>query len=494
VTCVLALDEGTTGSTALVVSHDGRVLGKGYREFTQHFPEPGWVEHDADEIWNVTVAAATEALERSGAQPVAVGITNQRETIVVWDRKTGTPLHRALVWQDRRTSARCRELTKDLGTEFLASRTGLVWDPYFSGTKIEWLLEHVSELREKARGGDAVFGTIDSWLTFRLTGGQSFVTDHTNASRTMLYNIKTLSWDSELLDVFGVPEHSLPEVRQSSEIVGTTDGAHFGLEIPVAGMAGDQQAALYGQGCWGMGEAKCTYGTGAFLLMNVGTSYTPPVGDGGGLLTTVACSANGAPAYAVEGSIFIAGAAVQWLRDGLKIITTARETEEMARSVTDPGGVYFVPAFVGLGAPHWESEARGTIVGLTRGSTRAHIVRAALEAMAFSTKDVADTMTGVSGVSLAALKADGGAAANDWLMQFQADVLDVRVARPGMVETTALGAAGLAGLAAGVWKNPSEFAESRTYEYFEPRENHTADYGEWRRAVDTALHWARGRH
>ena len=486
---VLALDEGTTGSTALVVSEDGRIVAKGYREFTQHFPEPGWVEHDAEEIWQVTVAAAKEALERTEGRVEAVGITNQRETIVAWDRKTGQPLHRALVWQDRRTTERTRELSRELGPEYVSTRTGLVWDPYFSATKIEWLLRNVPDLRERARNGDAVFGTIDAWLTYRLTNGATFTTDHTNASRTMLYNIGRRAWDEDLLDLFGVPAASLPALCASSQVVGTVDGAHFGVEAPVAGMAGDQQAALFGQACWTPGEAKCTYGTGAFLLMNVGADNQTSAGQHG-LLTTVACGATGEPVYALEGSVFIAGAAIQWLRDGLGLIERAAESEGVASGLADNGGVYFVPALVGLGAPHWEPEARGTVVGLTRGSTSAHMVRAALESMAFGTKDVADAMTGSSGVSLREMKVDGGAAANSWLVQFLADALGVTVARPDVVETTGFGAAGLAGLATGVWSSPESFASSRSYRRFEPSADRSPEYGQWRRAVETALYWA----
>ncbi len=489
-TSILALDQGTTGSTALVIAEDGRVLSRAYREFTQHFPAPGMVEHDAEEIWRVTLETAREVLQAAGEAPEAIGITNQRETIVVWDRETGTPLHRALVWQDRRTAPRCRELKAELGDAYVASRTGLVWDPYFSGTKIEWLLQEVPDLRVRAEAGDAVFGTIDSWLVWRLTSGQAFVTDHTNASRTLLYDIQQFDWSQELLDLFGVPRASLPEIRRSSETVGVTDPGLFGSEIPIAGIAGDQQAALFGQGCWGAGQAKCTYGTGAFLLMTAGADR-PAVPDDAGVLTTVACDAAGQPTYALEGSIFIAGAAIQWLRDGLGIIGDATDTEALAAGVADTGGVYFVPAFVGLGAPHWEAEARGTVVGITRGTERAHIVRAALEAMAYSTRDVLEMMTGVSGVRLEQLKADGGAAANDWLMQFQADTLGVRVARPDIVETTALGAAGLAGLAVGVWQSAEDFIANRTYRWFEPGESGDEGYAGWRRAVETSLYWAR---
>jgi glycerol kinase len=497
---VLSLDQGTTGSTALVIASDGRVLGRAYREFTQHFPVPGHVEHDAAEIWDVTLAVAQEAIEHAGETPAAIGITNQRETVVAWDRATGEPLHRALVWQDRRTAQRCRELRERLGDGWIAERTGLVWDPYFSGSKVEWLLQHsAAGERDPAQ---VALGTIDSWLVYRLTGGRSHVTEHTNASRTLLYNIHELAWDPELLELFGVAPESLPEIRHSSEVVGVTDRELFGAEIPIAGIAGDQQAALFGQGCWEPGQAKNTYGTGAFLLMVVGddpgeregvqgaTGNVQP--DRPAVLTTVACGREGEPIYALEGSIFIAGAAVQWLRDGLGIIASAAETAELAAGLEDTGGVYFVPALVGLGAPHWESDARGTIVGLTRGTSRAHLARAAIEAMAYSTREVAEAMAGASGVRLGELKADGGAAANDWLMQFQADVLGVPVARPDLVETTALGAAALAGLATGVWPDTAAFLASREYRWFEPKRSREAVYEEWQRAVRTALYWAGG--
>lgn len=487
---VLTLDQGTTGSTALVVGDDGRVRCRAYREFTQHFPSPGMVEHDADEIWEVTLAVARQALADAGEVPRAIGITNQRETVVVWDRASGRPIHRALVWQDRRTAARCRELDAELGREWIARRTGLVWDPYFSGTKLEWLLREVPDVRDAVQAGAAAVGTIDSWLAAKLTGGAAHVTDHTNASRTLLYNIERRGWDDELLDLFGVPRHALPEIRPSSGVVGVSDAALFDAEIPVAGMAGDQQAALFGQGCWAPGMAKCTYGTGAFLLMTIGDRL-PNELAGGGVLTTVACDAAGGPSYALEGSIFIAGAAVQWLRDGLGVIASADETERLAETVDDTGGVYFVPALVGLGAPHWEAEARGTIVGLTRGTGRAHLARAALEAMAYGTLDVAASMEDVSGVALEQLKADGGAAENGWLMRFLASVLGVRVGRPDVVETTALGAAGLAGLATGVWPDAEAFLGGRGYEWFEPEPWPGASAEGWRRAVDTALFWAR---
>jgi len=499
---VLSLDQGTTGSTALVIADDGQILGRAYREFTQYFPAPGHVEHDPLEIWEVTLAVARQAVAAAGETPAAIGITNQRETVVAWDRRTGGPLHRALVWQDRRTAPRCHALRAERGDRWLAERTGLVWDPYFSGSKIEWLLRHSpAGDREPA---EVAFGTIDSWLVYKLTAGRAHVTDHTNASRTLLYSIDAHAWDPELLELFGVSAESLPEVRSSSGIVAETDPGLFGAPIPIAGVAGDQQAALFGQGCWRPGEAKNTYGTGAFLLMVVGEERdgraTAGAGRGEGdpsgarpaVLTTVACGPNGEPTYALEGSVFIAGAAVQWLRDGLGLVAKAADTEAIAAGLEDTGGVYFVPALVGLGAPYWEPDARGTIVGLTRGTTRAHLVRAALEAMTYSTRDVVEAMARASGVPLSALRADGGAAANDWLMQFQADVLGVPVARPDVVETTAMGAAGLAGIATGVWRDASEFLAGRRYRRFEPGAGHDPEYQAWLRAVRTALYWARG--
>jgi len=488
---VLALDQGTTGSTALLVGDDGAVRGRGYREIRQHYPQPGWVEHDPEEIWEATVAAARAAL--GAERPAAVGITNQRETVVVWDRATGTPLHRALVWQDRRTAARCRELKAAHGVEDLARRTGLVWDPYFSATKIEWLLREVPDLRDRAERGEVVFGTVDSWLVFRLSGGAAVVTDHTNASRTLLYNLAHRAWDDELLQLFRIPRAALPTIVSSSGVCAETAAEPFGAGVPIAGIAGDQQAALFGQGCHTPGEAKNTYGTGAFLLMLVGDRVPDAHGR---VLTTMACDARGAPALAVEGAIFVAGAAIQWLRDGLGLLASAAEAEPLARSIEDTGGVTFVPALVGLGAPHWEAEARGTIVGLTRGTTRAHLVRAALEAMAYGTREVVEAMTGVTGVPLRSLRVDGGAAANDWLMAFQATVLGVPVLRPDVVESTALGAAGLAGLATGVWADAAALAGTRTYRTFrpDPAQGHAAaaGYHAWERAVQAALRWARG--
>lgn len=491
-THVLAIDQGTTGSTCIVVASDGSVVGRGYREITQHYPRPGWVEHDADEIVERTIAAAREAIAAAGVMPRAIGITNQRETVVVWDRATGTPVGRAIVWQDRRTAERCRELAP-FATEITA-RTGLVVDPYFSATKLEWLLRDAS-LRRRAAAGDLLAGTIDSWLVWRLTGGRVHATDPTNASRTLLYDIDRMAWSADLCELFGVPAAMLPAVRPSAGSFGETTADLFGQPIPIAGVAGDQQAALFGQGCWEAGAAKNTYGTGAFLLLNTGRER--PRG-GPGILTTVACARDGSPVYALEGAIFIAGAAVQWLRDGLGVIGTAAETEALARSVASNEGVYFVPALVGLGAPDWEPDARGTIVGLTRGTTRAHLARAALEAMAYATRDVLDAMrrsagTGLTGWHDLPLRVDGGAAANDWLLQFQADVLGAAVERPLNVETTALGAAGLAGLVTGVWTSPDAFLQSRTFTRFVPVDapRAAADHAGWRRAVRAALAWAR---
>jgi glycerol kinase len=488
---ILAIDQGTTGTTALVVSDAGEVLGRGYREFPQHFPRPGLVEHEPEEIWQSVLDAAHQAIAEAGETPEALGITNQRETVVAWERATGRAVHRALVWQDRRTAERCRQLEAEVGAQYLAERTGLIWDPYFSGTKIEWLLREVPELRRRAERGEVIFGTVESWLIHRLTGGLVFVTDHTNASRTLLYNLRTRTWDPELLELFGIPARALPLIQRSSGVLGHAEERHFGREMRIAGVAGDQQAALWGQGCWSPGQAKCTYGTGAFLLMLVGDAMAK-LGDRPRLVRTVACGPEGEPVLALEGSIFVAGAAVQWLRDGLGLIESAEETEALARNVPNSAGVYFVPALVGLGAPHWEAEARGTIVGLTRGTSRSHIVRAALEAMGYQVRDVVERVREETGVSLSELKVDGGAATNAWLMQFQADLLGVRVGRPDVVETTALGAAGLAGIGAGVWKSAGEFLQARHYQWFEPRRVEDAAYAGWRRAIKATLSWARG--
>ncbi len=482
-TYILALDQGTTGSTAIVVGADGRVVGRGYREFPQHFPQPGWVEHDPQDLLRTICEAAREAIAAAGVAPVAVGITNQRETVVVWDRETGVPLGNAIVWQDRRTAARCAALAPR--ADEIRARTGLVVDPYFSATKLEWIIAE----RARGRTDRLLAGTVDTWLIWSLTNGAVHATDPTNASRMMLYDITRHAWCPELCALFGVPPTMLPEVRPSSGVFGVVAAEHFGLALPILGVAGDQQAALFGQGCVRPGRAKNTYGTGAFLLLHTGEERPEP---GAGMLATVACGPRGEPAYAVEASIFIAGAAVQWLRDGLGIIGSAAETQALAESVSSNDGVYFVPALTGLGAPHWNAEARGTIVGLTRGSTRAHLARAALEAMAYGTADVLRAMRLGTHVTLDVLRVDGGATHNDWLMGYQADVLGVPVERPDSVEITALGAAALAGVAAGLWADADAFVAPRTYERFLPTASPHARDGMrgWERAVRAALTWA----
>lgn len=480
---VLAIDEGTTGITALMISDDGKIAGRGYREMTQYFPQPGWVEHDASEIYEKTLISAREAIDSARATPSAIGITNQRETVVVWDRKTGEPLSRAIVWQDRRTAARCAELADRAPR--ITALTGLPVDPYFSATKLELLLKGVS--------GDVCAGTMDSWLIWKLTGGAVHATDPTNASRTMLFDIGEKSWSDELCSIFNVPRKVLPEVRPSSGDFGTTKV--FGGDIPIRGVAGDQQSALFGQGCFEAGQGKNTYGTGAFLLLNTGDKRPAP---GRGILATVACDSKGGYAYALEGSIFIAGAAVQWLRDGLGIIAKASETETLARSLASNEGVYFVPALTGLGAPHWQPDARGTIVGLTRGTTRAHLARAALEAMAYSTNDVLTSMAQAAHLPVSPsgrqpfdrLRVDGGATVNDWLMQFQSDIIGVPVERPEIVETTALGAAGLAGIASRVWNDSSEFASVRKFTTFNPsmsEKERSSLIAGWNKAIGATL-------
>ena len=489
---ILSIDQGTTGTTSLVVDGDGVVLGRAYSEFTQHFPRPGWVEHDADEIWNVTVGVAREALAAAGARVRGVGITNQRETVVLWDRSTLEPVHHAIVWQDRRTTPMCRSL-KDAGhEEEVRRRTGLVLDPYFSGTKLRWLLDSDPELRRRAEAGELAAGTVDSWLVARLTDGAVHATDPTNASRTLLYDLHDRAWSPWMQDLLGVPSALLPDVRPSAGDFGVAVGEHLGVDLPIAGIAGDQQAALYGQGCFEPGFAKNTYGTGAFLLLHTGKEVVP---SRHGLLTTAACDAAGGMAYALEGSVFIAGAALQWLRDGLGILAHAPDSEGMARSLEGNDGVYFVPAFVGLGAPHWEPDARGMLVGLTRGTGRAHLARAALESMAYGTAEVLRAMEADSGVRTEELRVDGGAALNDWLMQFQSDILGVPVRRPAMVETTALGAAGLAGVSTGVWSSGESFAgavaESRSFSPSMPAQRREELEAGWARAIRAAVAWAR---
>ena len=485
---VLAIDEGTTGVTCLMVSSEGTIAGRGYREITQHFPQPGWVEHDAAEIFERTLESAREAIAMSGARPDSVGITNQRETVVVWDRDPGEPLARAIVWQDRRTADRCRGLASQAAD--ITARTGLPVDPYFSATKLELLLKQPN-VAARLEQGAVLAGTMDTWLIWKLTGGRVHATDPTNASRTLLFDIGTRSWSDDLCRLFDVPRSVLPDVRRSSGDFGTVRPDFFGAEIPIAGVAGDQQSALYGQACVSAGEGKNTYGTGAFLLLNTGQTRAQP---GDGILTTVACDSAGGYAFALEGSIFIAGAAVQWLRDGLGIIETAAETEALASGLDSNAGVYFVPALTGLGAPHWEPAARGTIVGLTRGTTHAHLARAALESMAFGTADVLSAMNSRSGVPFERLRVDGGASVNNWMMQFQSDIIGVPVERPEIVETTAMGAAGLAGIASGVWRNAEEFHSVRKFRTFTPQiaENDRASLkAGWNRAVATALFWAR---
>ncbi|MEO8030556.1 MAG: glycerol kinase GlpK [Gemmatimonadota bacterium] len=488
---VLALDSGTTGATALVIRDDGKIIGRGSRELPQSFPEPGWVEHDPIEILNAIVAAAREALAAAGEWPAGLGITNQRETTILWDRKTLAPVAPAIVWQDRRTAQRCRELKASGVEPRVHHLTGLVLDPYFSATKLEWLLREPS-VRRRADAGELAFGTVDSWLITRLTGGRVHVTDHTNASRTLLYGLQSRRFEPELLELFGIPAVVLPGIVDSSGIVAETDPSMLGRSLLIAGIAGDQQAALFGQGCVRPGSAKNTYGTGAFLLTHTGDR---PAWSSQGLLTTAACGPRGEPAYALEGSVLVAGAALQWLRDGLGILSTAAESESMARSVADTGGVHFVPAFAGLGPPHWEPEARGTITGLTRGTTRAHLVRAALEAMAYSSADLLDAMLRDCSAGLGVLRVDGGGSSNDWLVQFQADILGVAVERPEIVDSTAMGAGGLAGLALGVWPDMDAFISARRVRTFEPgmsaAERARLRSG-WARAVGAAVTWARG--
>ena len=490
---VLALDQGTTSSRAIVFDTWGRSLGSAQKEFTQIYPQPGWVEHDPMEIWTSQVGVAREVLGSLGIRPgdvAAVGITNQRETTIVWDRATGKPVHNAIVWQCRRTAAICDELKAGGLEAYIRENTGLVVDAYFSGTKVKWILDHVKGARERARNGELLFGNVDTWLILNLTRGKVHCTDFSNASRTMLFNIKDLAWDPVILEALDIPAAMLPQVKPSSCVYAETDPRILGAAIPIAGDAGDQQAALFGQTCFAPGMAKNTYGTGCFMLMNTGSRR---VVSSHGLLTTLAWGVDGRVEYALEGSIFVAGAAVQWLRDELKLIDSAAQSEELAASVPDTGGVYLVPAFVGLGAPYWDMYARGTIVGLTRGAGRNHIVRAALEAIAYQTRDVLTAMQEDSGITLQALKVDGGAVVNDFLMQFQADLLGVPVHRPRITETTALGAAYLAGLATGVWKDRSEIAAKwdvdRTFlPVMEPglRES---KYQGWKRAVERALAW-----
>ncbi|RIV34654.1 glycerol kinase [Flagellimonas lutimaris] len=490
---ILALDQGTTSSRAVVFDKKGTIISVAQKEFTQIFPKPGWVEHDPDEIWSTQAGMAAEAVSKKGlkaSQLAAIGITNQRETVVVWDKNTGEPVYNAIVWQDKRTADYCDELKKEGKSNLIREKTGLVIDSYFSGTKVKWILDNVEGAREKAEAGDLVLGTIDTWLIWKMTDGGLHITDVTNASRSMLFNINTMDWDDDLLELLTIPKSMLPEVKQSSEVYGHTTPNLFATPIPIAGIAGDQQAALFGQMCTKQGMVKNTYGTGCFMLMNIGEQ---PIVSKNNLLTTVAWKINGKTHYALEGSIFIAGAVVQWLRDSLNIIKTSSEVEKLASSVDSSDGVVFVPAFAGLGAPHWNQKAQGTIFGLTRGSTDAHIARAALESIAYQTMDILKAMEADSGISIKELRVDGGATVNDMLMQFQADVLNTVTVRPKIVETTVMGAAYLAGLAVGYWESPKEIQDIwQTDVHFNPtKEREAIDEGikGWYKAIKALEFW-----
>ena len=492
---IMALDAGTTSNRCLLFNEKGEICSMAQKEFTQHFPKPGWVEHDAGEIWATQLQVAREAISRIGAKPeeiAAIGITNQRETTIVWDKHTGKPVCHAIVWQCRRTAEYCDSLKERRLTDKFREKTGLVIDAYFSATKVKWILDHVEGARERAERGDLLFGTVETWLIWKLTKGKVHVTDYSNASRTMLFNINTLQWDEEILRELDIPRSMLPEAKPSSCIYGYADASFFGGEIPIAGAAGDQQAALFGQTCFHAGEAKNTYGTGCFLLMNTGEK---PVFSKNGLVTTIAWGIDGKVNYALEGSIFVAGAAIQWLRDELRLIDSASMTEYMAQNVEDSNGCYVVPAFTGLGAPYWDQYARGTIVGLTRGVNKDHIVRATLESLAYQVNDVLEAMKADSGIELSALKVDGGASANNFLMQTQADISSAPVNRPKCVETTAMGAAYLAGLAVGYWNSPEEVVKNWAIDQiFMPK----IEAGKrekmlrgWKRAVRCAFGWAK---
>jgi glycerol kinase len=462
--CIMAIDQGTTGTRVLIVNAAGRIIANAYAEFPQIYPRPGWVEHDAEVIWGTVrtvMGRALAAAALSADRIAALGITNQRETTVLWDRKTLVPVHNAIVWQCRRSAGICEKLKADGLAELFRERTGLLLDAYFSGTKLKWLLDEVPGLRARAEFGELAFGTVDTWLIARLTGGRRHVTDYTNASRTLMFNIHDRTWDTDLLDVLDIPAALLPDVVASAHVAGFTDAEIVGAEIPIAGIAGDQQAALFGQACFEPGQAKNTYGTGCFLLVNAGRQRSDP---GPGLLLTLACDRGGRPCYALEGSVFIAGAVVQWLRDGLGLIQKADETQMLAQSVPDTQGVYLVPAFAGLGAPHWDMYARGGILGITRGTTRAHIVRAALESIAYQTRDLVGALADATGTALSELRVDGGACRNDFLMQFQADLLGCPVNRAGTLESTAMGAAFLAGLGVGFWDSAGDIAALRQSE------------------------------
>jgi len=485
---VLAIDQGTTSSRAILFNDGGHIVNVAQQEFTQVFPQPGWVEHDAMEIWQSVQNVLAEVLQKqnaSASEIAAIGITNQRETAVVWDKNTGIPVYNAIVWQSRQTSGICDELKAAGFSDTVRDKTGLLIDAYFSGTKVKWILDHVEGARTAAEQGDLLFGTIDSWLVWKLSGGTAHVTDYSNASRTLMYNIYDLAWDNELLDMLQVPASMLPAVRPSSEVYASTSTeVFFGAEVPIAGIAGDQQAALFGQACFEPGMAKNTYGTGCFMLMNTGEQA---VRSANGLLTTIAWGLDGKVVYALEGSIFVAGSAVQWLRDGLGLLSTAAESEDYASQVDTTDGVYMVPAFVGLGTPYWDSDARGAVFGLTRGTTKSHLIRATLESLAYQTKDVLTAMEADSGIALKKLRVDGGATANNMLMQFQADVLGVEVERPVTLETTALGAAYLAGLAVGFWRSKADIAANwsinRTFEAQMNEEQSDGLYEGWQKAV-----------
>jgi glycerol kinase len=490
---LLALDQGTTSSRAIVFNQHGKVVTDAQRDFEQKFPRPGWVEHDPMEIWTSQASVATEAITKaniSADQIAGIGITNQRETTIIWDRNTGMPVYNAIVWQDRRTSAYCNELKARGLSELINSKTGLIIDAYFSATKIKWILDNVQGTRERAERGELCFGTVDSWLIWKLSNGNKHLTDITNASRTMLFNIHTQQWDNELLELFEIPSSLVPEVRSSSEVVCTTSGKIFSAKIPIAGIAGDQQAALFGQLCTQKGMAKTTYGTGCFLVMNTGDK---PVKSNNQLLTTIAWKLDGKITYALEGAVFIGGAAIQWLRDGIKLLDHASESENMAHSLTDNEGVYFVPALTGLGAPHWDQDARGAFFGITRGTNAAHFARAALESVAYQVYDVLKAMEKDSGVPTQELKVDGGATANNFLMQFQADILNCTIKRPKMPETTALGAAYLAGLAVGYWKDIDElkslWEEDNVFKPGMEAEAVEMNLHFWRKAVARTQHW-----
>lgn len=492
---VMALDAGTTSNRCILFNEKGEIISLAQKEFTQYFPHPGWVEHDADEIWSSMLGVAVEAMNKLNITPdqvAAIGITNQRETTIIWDKNTGEPVYHAIVWQCRRTSEYCDQLKEKGLTEKFRQKTGLMIDAYFSGTKVKWILDNIPGAREKAEAGDLLFGTVETWLIWKLTKGKVHVTDYSNAARTMLFNINTLEWDDEILEELGIPKSMLPQARPSSEVYGMADESYFGKEIPIGGAAGDQQAALFGQTCFTAGEAKNTYGTGAFLLMNTGTK---PVFSDNGLITTIAWGLNGEVNYALEGSIFVAGAAIQWLRDEMRLVDSSPDSEYMAKKVKDTNGCYVVPAFTGLGAPHWDQYARGTIVGITRGVNKYHVIRATLESLAYQTYDVLKAMEADSGIKLSALKVDGGASANNFLMQFQSDILNTEVRRPRCVETTAMGAAYLAGLAVGYWKDKNDVINNWNIDREFHPEMQEAEREEklagWEKAVKYSFGWAK---